>query len=261
MKRQLSCVVAAAAALAIWGESARLEKVVHAAGSPPAVFQASGPSDASIKGMVDAFRLALGNTNNGNAVGPLSSGHREINWDGQASTATSVVATPFDGFLVNRGARFTTPGTGFVQAPVAGIGTTFANNTYATTFQAFSPVRLFSPIASRITTTLFFIPGGGELPATTKAFGAVFSDVDQANRTTMTFFGVNGETLATRTVPASPGSSTMSFFGLIFTDSIVASVTIATGTNAPGQNDTVDRDIVMMDDFLYGEPKLIQIQN
>ena len=114
--------------------------------APPIVFQAAGPSIASIQSMVDAFRAALGGVNNGNVAGPLAEGRREINWDGGGSTATSLVPTPFDGFLVNRGGRFTTPGSGFVQAPVEGLVDVFKNHRYATTFQAFSPVRLFSPI-------------------------------------------------------------------------------------------------------------------
>ena len=34
---------------------------------PPAVFQAAGPNAASIQSVVDAYRAALGNPNNGNA--------------------------------------------------------------------------------------------------------------------------------------------------------------------------------------------------
>src|SRR5512145_3157281 len=70
------------------------------------VFQAAGPTVQSIQGSVDAFRAALGEPNNGNAPGPLASGRREINWDGGGSDATAVVPTPFEGFLVNRGALF-----------------------------------------------------------------------------------------------------------------------------------------------------------
>src|SRR4030095_15374879 len=107
----------------------------------------------------DAFRAALGGSNNLNVPGPLAEGRREINWDGGGSTATSPVPTPFDGFLVTRGARFTTPGSGFVQAPVAGLATTFNNPSYATIFQAFSPVRLFSPVDANVTRARFFVPG------------------------------------------------------------------------------------------------------
>src|SRR6266508_1592993 len=68
---------------------------------PPTVFQAAGPNVASIQNSVDAFRAELGNTNNGNAVGPLTTGHREINWDGAGGvdTSTTPPVTPFNVFL------------------------------------------------------------------------------------------------------------------------------------------------------------------
>ena len=49
---------------------------------PPSVFQAAGPTAASIQSTVDAFRAALGEPNNANTPGPLAIGRREINWDG-----------------------------------------------------------------------------------------------------------------------------------------------------------------------------------
>jgi hypothetical protein len=235
----------------------------------PLVFQAAGPTLASIQSMVDAYRAALGSTNNGNAPGPLASGRREINWDGGGSTDTSIVPTPFDGFLVNRGGRFTTKGTGFVQAPVEGLATTFNNSTYATIFAAFSPVRLFSPIESNRTTALFFVPGGGEIPATTAGFGAVFSDVDRQGgdehgsghrdqATSMSFYNVWGDLLYSSGVPASPGDAGFSFLGVLFYDAPIAYVKITTGNAVPGRNDTARRDVVMMDDFLYGEPQQVE---
>src|SRR5437899_9703757 len=45
---------------------------------PPIVFQAAGPTAASIQGAVAEFRAALGDPNNGNNAGPLSGGRREI---------------------------------------------------------------------------------------------------------------------------------------------------------------------------------------
>jgi len=70
---------------------------------PPTVFQAAGPTVTSIQGSVDQYRAALGTTNNGNALGPLANGRREINWDGGGSTATAIAGTPFIVFLVTRG--------------------------------------------------------------------------------------------------------------------------------------------------------------
>jgi hypothetical protein len=233
----------------------------------PTVFQAAGPTVASIQNTVDQYRTALGDPNNGNVVGQ-SSGRREINWDGGGSTATAVVGTPFTGFLANRGALFTTTGTGFVQAPLAGLVDTFHNPTYASIFQPFSLQRLFSPIDSNVTEVTFFVPGPDNKPATTNGFGAVFTDVDlpdgsgpgdkNGNRKASTLiecFGTDGGLIFNSFVPASPGDGSLSFFGIVFGDARIARVRITSGDAPPGPNDDGTHDIVMMDDFLYGEPQ------
>jgi len=238
---------------------------------PPFVFQAAGLNPASIQSTVDQYRAALGAVNNGNNPGPLDNGRREINWDGGGSTATSPGPTPFTVFLQTRGANITTPGTGFVQAPVDGLVTTFGNATYARIFQAFSPVRLFSAVGSNKTEVTFFVPGSqGTVPATTTGFAAVFTDVDRPNgagplggignllaSTRIEYFDRYGALLFTSVVPASPGDASLSFFGIIFKDPRIARVRITSGDKAPGPDDAPRRDIVMMDDFIYGEPRAI----
>jgi hypothetical protein len=238
----------------------------------PAVFQAAGTNPASIQSVVDAYRAALQGKNNGNAPGPLEGGRREINWDGGGSTATSPGPTPFTVFLQTRGANITTPGSGFVQAPVDGLVATFNNPTYATIFQAFSPVRLFSPVGSNKTEVTFFVPGSqGTVPAAVTGFAAVFTDVDRPNgtgalgalgnllaSTRIEYFDAYGSLLYSSVVPASPGNATLSFFGIVFEDARIARVRITTGDKALGPNDTAKRDIVVMDDFLYGEPQAIE---
>jgi hypothetical protein len=232
----------------------------------PVVFQAAGPNPASIQSTVDQYRAALGAVNNGNAPGPLTEGRREINWDGGGSTATSPGPTPFTVFLNSRGANITTPGSGFVQAPLDGLVSTFGNPTYATIFQPFSPVRFFSPVGSNETEVEFFVPGGTNVPALTTGFGAVFSDVDrqeddkrswhrERGATVIEYFDEDYDLIYRGIVPASPGDASLSFFGIVFKDAKIARVKITTGNKAPGRNDTRQRDIVMMDDFLYGEPK------
>jgi hypothetical protein len=237
----------------------------------PLVFQAAAPDAASLQSTLDQFRLALGGENNLAVAGPLAEGRREINWDGGGSTVTSLVPTPFEGFLISRGALFTTPGSGFVQATVEGLATTFENPTYATIFKAFSPFRLFSPIGSRVTEVTFFIPGGLNITATTKGFGAVFSDVDEPNGSVegakktngsssalISYFDAEGRVLYSSFVPASPGDGGQSFFGIVFEDARIASVRITAGDVRPGAGDAPGRDIVMMDDFIFGEPQGLQ---
>ena len=242
---------------------------------PPLVFQAAGPTADSIQSSVDAFRAALGEPNNGNAPGPLDNGRREINWDGGGGVdATTDPVTPFNVFLNTRGGQFITPGTGLTQAPPSGgpqggLAGLFDNPTYGTTFSTFSPLRLFAPVDSNITEALFFVPGtAGEVPATISGFGAVFTDVDQpdgsgpgqkrGNRgasTLMEYFGADGELLFSSFVPASPGDGSLAFFGIVFADARLARVRITSGNVAPGPDDDAQHDIVVMDDFIYGEPQ------
>ena len=248
-------------------------QVAHARGfEAPVVFQAAGPDIASIQGTVDGYRVALGTVNNGNAPGPLADGRREINWDGGGSTATSIAATPFAGFLNTRGALFVTPGSGFVQAPSTGLADTFSNPAYQAIFQPFSPVRLFSAIGSTVTVVDFFVPGSaGGLLARTRGFGAIFSDVDlpdgsgpggkHGNRkasTLVQFYGLGGQLLYSNFVPAAPGDAGFAFLGVVFDDARIARVRISSGNAVPGADDDRRRDVVVMDDFIFGEPQLVQ---
>ena len=244
---------------------------------PPTVFQAAGPDAVSIQSSVSAFRAALGEPVNGNATMALDNGRREINWDGATPTdVTTPPVTPFNTFLNTRGAQFTTPGIGLSQAPPSGgpqgglVGL-FNNPSYGTEFSVFSPQRLFTPVGSNITNTFFFLPGSnGNAPAVVSGFGAVFTDVDQpdgsgpgkkhGNRgasTLMEFFGADGSLLFSSFVPASPGHGGFSFLAIKFNDARIASVRITAGNVAPGPDDNDKNDVVMMDDFIYGEPHML----
>jgi hypothetical protein len=246
---------------------------------PPVVFQAAGPTADSIQSSVDAFRSALGNPNNGNNPGPLKQGRREINWDGGNPNVLTTTApvTPFNVFLNTRGSQFTTPGLGLSQGPPSGgpqggLAVLFNNPTYGAIFSTFSPSRLFTPVGSNITEAAFFIPGtNGANPATVRGFGAVFTDVDQpdgsgpgerrGNRkasTLIEYLDQYGRLLFSSFVPASPGDGSLSFFGIVFDDARIASVRIEAGDVAPGPNDDRRHDIVMMDDFIYGEPQALR---
>ena len=261
--------------VAVCQATAQSENLTQArrGGVTPIVFQAAGPSAESIQSTVDAFRAELGDPDNANAPGPLAAGRREINWDGGGSDATTPPVTPFNVFLNTRGAQFTTLGTGLSQAPPGGgpqggLATLFNNPTYATIFATFSPLRLFTPVGSNITQAAFFVPGtNGATPARVTGFGAVFTDVDRqdgsgdkkkGNRgasTIIEYFAANGRLLFRGVVPASEGDASLSFFGVVFEDPRIARVLITTGNAAPGPNDNDRRDIVMMDDFIYGEPQ------
>jgi len=242
------------------------------------VFQAAGPTAASIQSKVDAYRVALGDPDNKNTPGSDTNGRgrREINWDGGSTTNlnTAVAANPFTGFQGTRGALFTTPGTGFVQAPATadpvrfppgGLAVLFNNPTYGTIFTTFSASRLFSAIGSNITDVTFFVPvapGGINEPATVTGFGAVFTDVDKRGNgnasTRIEYFDADGDLLFSSFVPALRGDGSLSFFGTVFNDARIARVRITSGNVAPGPDDGGRRDVVMMDDFIYGEPQALR---
>jgi hypothetical protein len=236
----------------------------------PVVEQASGANAAAIQAAVDAFRAALGNPDNLNAPGPLGSGRREINWDGGGATNGTAAVTPFTVFQNTRGATFTAPGIGLTQTPLTGGTVDIVpggglqgsladiNATYASTFVTFSPNRLFTPLGSNITDGTFSVPGtGGTVLATVAGFGAVFTDVDLANTTSIQYFNANNVSLGTFFAPTA--NNGLSFLGVSGFDGGVARVRITSGNAALGPNDANGNptDVVVMDDFIYGEPKAV----
>ena len=236
----------------------------------PIVQQGSGANPAAIQSAVDAFRTNLGNPDNLNAPGPLASGRREINWDGGGATNGTAAVTPFTVFQNTRGATFTTPGIGMTQTPVTGGTVDIVpggalqgsladiNPTYASTFVTFSPLRLFTPLGSNIVDATFAIPGtGGTVPATVSGFGSVFTDVDLANTTSIQYFNANGASLGTFSAPTA--NNGLSFLGVSGFDEGIARVRITNGNSALGPSELAGTptDVVVMDDFLYGEPQVI----
>jgi hypothetical protein len=226
------------------------------------IFSDSGADVASITDTVNAFRGALGDPNNGNNPGPLPSGRREINWDGGGPPVINGTApvTPFTTFQDSRGATFTTPGTGLTQAAATGglLSLDLINPQYAALFAPFSPNRLFAPIGSNITDGAFFLPGtGGTTPAGVIGFGAVFSDVDLAG--TSIAFTTTAGGIGRFEVPTFFGDQTFSFLGILLApeEGLITSVRIVTGTTALGPSETPGVDLVVMDDFLYAEPRAV----
>jgi len=226
-------------------------------GAPPVnVQQAAGTSAAAIQSAVDAYRADLGALNP-NVPGSFGSGRREINWDGVPNAFAAPNLMPADFFNVNspRGAVFTTNGSGFqvsANAGVAPIEFDNINPTYSSLFTILSPQRLFTALDSKRLTVRFFVPGS-TTPATSSGFGAVFTDVDRRG-TKIAYFNAMGRKLATFDVPISPGSGTLSFLGVRFLEDRVAEVRITSGKTKLGPNESRGRDLVVMDDFIYGEP-------
>ncbi len=231
--------------------------------SVAAVRQAAG-SLVDVTAARDQFRADLGGGTVPGANGSFGGLRREINWDGTPDAKSAPNPLPGDFFNTTspRGAVFQpVGGTGFqVSSTLAsGVPVRFGNidPSYTTEFAAFSPQRLFTPVGGNVTDVLFFVPGTST-PAVTTGFGAVFTDVDLADKTRLEFFDARGLKIADQFVPAVAGTATFSFLGVTFTDACVARVRITTGTAGPAAGVTDDpaagRDVVVMDDFLYGEP-------
>ena len=226
------------------------------------VREAAGGS-AEVPAARDQFRADLGGGIVAGANGSFGGVRREINWDGTPDAKSSPNPLPGDFFNTTspRGAFFQTPGTGFqVSATLAsGQPVRFGNidATYPAEFAAFSPQRLFTPLGSTVTDVHFFVPGTG-IAAVVTGFGAVFADVDLAATTKLEFFDIRGRKIAEDEVPAVAGSGTFSFLGVTFTEACVARVRITTGNTPLGPSVTDapadGRDLVVLDDFLYGEP-------
>ena len=228
-----------------------------------AIVSNSGLDAGSILEDVNAFRDVLGELNPPQP-GSLESGRREVNWDGVPDQFAT--PSPFPGDFFNgpdfpraRGVEFVTPGTEFqVSATLkSGITPEFGNLAEGADnlFEAFSPERLFAPLGSTSTIVAFFVPGTN-LPATSRGFGAVFTDVNVEGSTTIEFFDVVGGSLGKWDVPAEQADfESFSFLGIAFAEPIVASVRIVSGTLAlDGDAGKKEDDVVVMDDFIFGEP-------
>jgi hypothetical protein len=227
----------------------------------PVVRKAAGPNSATIQSAVDDFRNALGN-NNG-VGGTFANGRREINWDGVPDNFSATNKLPPDFFNVDspRGVFFQTPGQGFQVSANIGAGKIEFGNinpTYSSIFRTFSPQKLFTALGSNVMEVNFFVPGSPR-KATVNGFGAVFTDVDKLGPTKIEYFGANNTLLFTDVVPNVPNSKeSLSFLGVVFNQGErIYKVRITSG-NAPlsfNNNDGGAKDIVVMDDFIYGEPQ------
>jgi hypothetical protein len=234
------------------------------ANAAPVIRQAAGPDIASITPTVNQFGNDLGTLNGGGP--PAPSGRRQIVWDGVPAARQSPAFMPENQFR-NVGALFSTPTLG-AAFQVSGAADDFANlnPTYATAFAAFSLPRVFSPIGSTTTDTTFVVPGS-TTGAETNGFGVVFSDVDLAGSSSIEFFDGAGTALGTFPVPAAGNSNaTFSFLGVFFdAGERIARARITSGA-APilataSPNDITQggaADLVVMDNFIYGEPQPTQ---
>lgn len=189
---------------------------------------------------------------------------REINWDGVPIGNTN--NDTFNGNFFNSNSPrglVTTTSNGSVFS-VSQTGYTEVNNAYDGEFNTFSQFKLFVARGTTVIDVLFFV-AGSTTPAVVTGFGSVFADVGRANSTTIEYFDVNGKRLLKVAAPRASDAKGLSFVGAKFDARIVARVRITSGDTPIGADVTDNvkgagqkRDIVAMDDFIYGEPRKIQ---
>jgi hypothetical protein len=210
------------------------------------------------------FRTVLGSLNP-NVVGEQNGGRREVNWDAVPTAFTNTSNFPGDFFNQNfipraRGVVLSTDGTGL---SVSDDDFSFINAAYDAQFNSFSPVRTFSAIGSTTTRVDLFV-AGTSTPARSTGFGVVFSDVDEMGSASIKLLGANGNSLGVYHAPACAGG--FSFVGVQFPTPLVAAIEIRSGHGSLGADaaDVSDRDhgpardLVIMDDFVYGEPRAVR---
>jgi hypothetical protein len=205
---------------------------------------------------VAQFRDALGPAN-GNKPGQQATGRREIGWDGVPAALDNNNNFPGD-FFKKAGAVLTSLGTGLRNS-----SNDFAdlNPAYAAQFEPFTKPKTFAPTGSP-SLDLTFRVAGTDTPAAVTGVGIVFSDVDRLGSASIKLFDIKGRSLGRYFAPARSDANGLSFVGVVFDAAIVARATITAGEAAvdAGLQDLSDgglRDLVVTDNFVYGEPQAL----
>lgn len=218
------------------------------------VFEVNADDAAGIQYTVDSFRNALGALNANAPVNGDPYGRREINWDAAPDRVSDPNLFPGDFFNANvapraRGIEFKGANgtTGFELSATEASGEPIEFG-FENGFTFFSAERLFTPVGGGEFDVLFFDPADQTSRALTRGLGVVFTDVESETfdqKSTMSFYDINDELLFSRDV-LSGNNAGLSFLGVLFDAAEVARVRIFAGLE--------NRDSVVMDDFIFGEP-------
>ena len=236
--------------------------------STPMQFSFTGDATQTTT-FIDSFRTALAGVNNGNAIGPLTSGYREINWDDvpdEHATPNNLPRGFYNSDGLNRGVELSVLSnlSGGLDGPFRVSSIPLErfddiNPTYSETFTAFSGERLASPVEfeSELLDIKFFVPGT-YVPAAVRGFGAVFNDVDLQHSATVRFYDQSGSVIRSLSVKNQINDSSFSFAGLVYDDPIIARVTIDLENVIAALFKDLSQggmtDLVVIDDFIFGEP-------
>jgi hypothetical protein len=235
------------------GDKLAAVDVPAAARAGSQVVKASG--DVDVSAAVAQFQALLGDPSNGITPGQQEFGRREISWDGVPPELTNTDALPADQFFRN-GLIYTIVGSGLriTDNDFADI-----NPTYADQFATFSAPKTFAPIGSPVSEVTFRV-AGSSTPAAVTGFGVVFSDVDRMGAASIKLFTAQGQSLGQYHAPIRSDENGQSFIGVVFDEAIVARVVITSGQAPLGADefdvsDGGNRDLVVFDNLLFGEPK------
>ncbi|MBL7807706.1 MAG: hypothetical protein JNN28_07830, partial [Saprospiraceae bacterium] len=189
-----------------------------------------------------------------------------VNWDGLTDEESA--PNLYSPELFNaptapraRGLVLSTPGTGLMVSADSNNPTNTPisfgniNPSYTAIFPAFSGERLFSPVGSNIADVRFYVPGTAT-KAVVKGFGAVYVDVDEAERAAFEYFDSNDKSLGTYATPVLNNGHV--FLGVVFHEAIVHRIRVTYGNAALGPNDGSGTDVSVMDNFIFGEPQAAQ---
>ncbi|MEP7110154.1 MAG: hypothetical protein ABI760_19315 [Ferruginibacter sp.] len=266
MKKQFQQLANAATCTAAIILSATGCKKDYNTNYPPAtiytVVKAVSGDSLGIVVKMNEYRLLAGNQLN--STTGVTGGRREVNWDAVPATFTNANNFPSDFFgssdaalpdgrkrgllLQNTGTSFRVDSTDFTEVEPS----------YATTFETFSKKKLFVYMGNNVTEVSFKVPGTNT-DAYVKGFGAVFTDVDDANSTSLEFFS-GSKSLGTYKVPVRTATGSFSFLGVNFPDEKIIKVRITEGNGLLGSgvkdiSNGGTKDLVVMDDFIYDEPR------
>ncbi|MBA3316826.1 MAG: hypothetical protein H0T50_01885 [Gemmatimonadales bacterium] len=218
---------------------------------PLRVIEASGDLAVALAD----FQALAGDPANSGGAGPQPGGRREIRWDGVPADRTNTDDFPID-FFNNAGLLTTTDGIG-LRVSDNDFGD--LNQGYADEFESFSKIRTFMSIGSPRMTVTFQVPGS-TTPALVNGFGIIFSDIDRAGAASITLYAADGKNLGRYLAPVRSDAAGHSFVGVVYDRPLVARVEVSSGEAALGAttddlSDGGTHDLVITDDFLYGEPQ------
>ncbi len=247
-----------------------------ASAQTPQVFSGTGTAD--VASAIAAFKAAIGGADNGTAVGAQPTGYRQVTWDDVPDQHAD--PNQFPGNYYNtvspRGleisATFVPNATNFLRVSAQAGNATATPTLFGlgANFTAFSPQRILIGGNTTTGTTLAGLPVGSIIPqilmdfrvsgsgthAAVSGFGAVFTDVNLANVSSLAFYDSNFRPLGTFYVPATTFHNTVTFLGVLFPTNTVAHVIINPGTPTTNNIDDATHDLVAVDDCIYAEPHL-----